>query len=119
MKPLVQLGLVSLGWGEPLLHFGQGFDYTIFTDKMAKSHVKKLGIIASFWQSIMLEHKGIETIWVQPEGYEVSNYLTEFFLIKTTTKLGIGEGKDIPDKVLALIKVMRQTIERNSQINCS
>ncbi len=49
----------------------------------------------------------------------MSNYLTKFFLIKTTTKLGIGEGKDIPDKVLALIKVMRQTIERNSQINCS
>ncbi len=45
-EAVVHFGLVSFVWGETLLHFGQGRDFLIFIDKMAKLHMK--GIVICF-----------------------------------------------------------------------
>ncbi len=55
----MHFGLLSLCWKEPLFHFQQRCDLTIFTKKIATSHIKILDVIAYFWYAITPRSKVI------------------------------------------------------------
>ncbi len=59
MKPPVHFGLASYGWDETWHHFKQGCDFTIYTNKITKMHIKVLAIITYFWYVITPRCKGL------------------------------------------------------------